>query len=107
METIQNPQKENDVNKLKVIDFWASWCGPCKALSPIIDSIATEYGDFIDLQKVEIDNPINKSIVDKYQVQSIPTVVFEKQGTEVARLTGLRPREAYSEIIKQNIPREL
>ena len=106
MEIVQNSQ-EKISDTLKIIDFWASWCGPCKALKPIIDSIESEYADKVDLLKVEIDNPINKAIVEKYAVQSVPTVVFEKRGQEIARLVGLNGKETYTKIIENNLPKEL
>jgi thioredoxin 1 len=106
MEIVQNSQEKNS-DKLKVLDFWASWCGPCKALKPTIESLEQEFAGQIDLLKVEIDNPINKGIVEKYQIQSIPTVVFEQHGQEIGRITGINPKERYVEFIKANIPKEL
>ena len=66
-----------------LIDFWASWCGPCKMMSPVIDSIEEEMGDSVKVCKVNIDEQQNLAV--RYNVMSIPTFVVLKDGKEVSR----------------------
>ena len=74
-----------------MVDFWASWCGPCKALSPIVDEIAEEADDSFLVGKVNIDE--NRDIALKYKVMSIPTVILFENGEEVKRSVGLVAKE--------------
>ena len=77
-----------------LIDFWASWCGPCKMMSPVIDQIAEEMQDTVKVCKINIDEEQN--LVVKYNVMSIPTFVVIKDGREVARSIGVQDK---SEIV--------
>ena len=74
-----------------MVDFWASWCGPCKALSPIVDEIAEEADDSFLVGKVNIDE--NRDIALKYKVMSIPTVILFENGEEKKRSVGLVAKE--------------
>jgi thioredoxin 1 len=79
-ETIKN-------NKLVFVDFWATWCGPCRALAPTIDELAQEYAGKVLISKLDVDkNPVS---AEKFQVFSIPTMLIFKDGHEVDRLVGL------------------
>ena len=84
-------------NKPVMIDFYADWCGPCKALSPIIDEIA-EKEKHIVVGKVNVEE--EKDLANKYRVRSIPTMVVFKGGKEVNRLVGFMPKEEILEKIK-------
>ena len=75
-------------DKPVIIDFWATWCGPCRALSPSIDAIADEYAGKLKVCKVNVDE---SSIAGKFGVQSIPVVVAIKDGGEVGRVIGNYP----------------
>lgn len=75
-----------------LIDFWASWCGPCRALSPIVDELADDWAGRIKVAKCDVDE--NQDIAMQYGVMSIPTLVLLKQGTEVTRTVGSMPKEA-------------
>lgn len=77
-----------------LIDFWASWCGPCKMMSPVIDAIAEEMGEKVKVCKINIDEEQNLAV--KYNVMSIPTFIVIKDGKEVSRSVGVQDK---SEII--------
>ena len=81
-----------------LIDFWASWCGPCKMMSPVIDKIAEEMGDTVKVCKINIDEEQNLAV--KYNVMSIPTFVVLKNGKEVSRSVGVQDKSEISDMIK-------
>ena len=70
-----------------VVDFWAPWCGPCKAIAPILDELATELGDAVKICKVNVDN--SKKIAGKYEIRAIPTILIFKEGTLADTIVGL------------------
>ena len=72
-----------------LVDFWAEWCGPCKMIAPHLDKIAADYGDKIRIRKVDIDE--ERALAEKYRVESIPTLMFFKDGKLVDQLIGARP----------------
>lgn len=74
-----------------LLDFWASWCGPCRMVSPVIDEIAGERGD-IKVGKINVDE--QPELAAAFQVMSIPTLVVMKDGKVVNRAMGARPKEA-------------
>lgn len=81
-----------------LIDFWASWCGPCKMMSPVIDKIAEEMGDTVKVCKINIDEEQNLAV--KYNVMSIPTFVVLKNGKEVSRSVGVQDKSEIIDMIK-------
>ena len=77
-------------DKTVLIDFWASWCGPCKMMSPVIDAIAEEMGEKIKVCKINIDEEQNLAV--KYNVMSIPTFIVLKNGKEISRSVGVQDK---------------
>jgi len=75
-----------------MVDFWAEWCGPCRAVSPILDQIATEHADKIDIVKLNVDH--NHETAMKYQITSIPTMKVFKGGEVVKTVIGAKPKPA-------------
>ncbi|MDO8683248.1 MAG: thioredoxin [Armatimonadota bacterium] len=75
-----------------LVDLWAEWCGPCKALGPTIDTISGEYDGRLKVAKVDVQN--NPTIASKYGVASIPTLLFFKNGELVDRAVGLQSKQA-------------
>ena len=84
-----------------LVDFWAPWCGPCRAVSPIIDELAQEYAGKINVVKVNIDE--ESALSDTYDVQSIPTIVFFKNGNEVSRSSGVKTKLQFQRDIEMAI----
>ena len=85
---------------LAMIDFWASWCGPCKMLSPVVDAIAEQYEGKALIGKINVDE--EPDLARQFGVMSIPTVVFLKNGREFDRKVGVMPAEAFTEILDKN-----
>ena len=84
---------ENEIlncNKTALVDFYADWCGPCKMVSPIIEEIANERTDIV-VGKVNVDE--SPRLAMKYNVNSIPTLIVFKDGAEINRIVGYRPKE--------------
>ena len=76
-----------------LVDFSATWCGPCRQLSPIIDELAKEYAGKVKVGKVDID--VSQDLAAKYDIMSVPTVLFFKGGEKVDSLVGLNPKSSY------------
>lgn len=85
-----NFNKETDTDKLVLIDFYATWCGPCKMLSPIIAQIADEYADRVKVCKVNVDE--SQALALKYNIMSVPTLIFLKNGEAVKSCVGYRQK---------------
>lgn len=88
-------------NKLVVADYTAPWCGPCRVVAPLIDKLASEYGDRVSVVKVDTDK--SKENAKKYGIRSIPAVLFFRDGEVVENLFGLQSYEAYSEILEAQL----
>ena len=84
-----------------LVDFWAGWCGPCKALAPTISSIAGEFKDKVRVGKVNVD--FNSETASKYGVRSIPTLLIFHNGTVVNQIVGNVPKESITKLLKEVI----
>jgi thioredoxin 1 len=82
-----------------LVDFWAEWCGPCKALGPVLEGLATEYQEKIKVVKVNVDESPNSP--QAYKVRGIPTMVFFRNGQQVDQLVGNQPRDAIKGVIEK------
>ena len=88
-------------SKLVIVDFWATWCGPCRMLSPILDEVEEEMSDKISVVKVNVDDA--DEIAAQYRIMSIPTLLFVKNGEIVDKTVGAMPKPALLEKIKANL----
>lgn len=88
-------------DKPVLVDFWASWCGPCKMLSPIIESLATEYEGKVKVGKVNVDD--EGLLAAEYGIVSIPTVIVFKGGKIVEKIVGANPQDYYEDILDKYI----
>lgn len=96
----QNPDKWVYLgDKPCLIDFYATWCGPCKRLGPVLDELAAEYGDQIYIYKVDVDQ--ERQLAALFQVSSVPTLVFCPMGENPQLAKGALPKETLCEIIEK------
>jgi thioredoxin 1 len=75
-----------------LVDFWATWCGPCKMVAPVLEEIAREHGDKLTVAKLDIDQ--NQATARDYQVMSIPTMIVFQGGKPVKQIVGAKPKAA-------------
>lgn len=99
MENIESQIQNSD--RPVLVDFYATWCGPCKALSPIIDELKNEYQDRLDVLKVDIDE--NFQLAQKYSIQSIPTLIVFKNGVPFKTMKGFLPKNKINEMLNSAI----
>ena len=84
-------------DKPVLVDFWAEWCPPCRALGPTIDKLANDYAGKVKIGKVDTDS--NQNVAMRYQVQNIPTILLFKDGKIAHRFVGLRKEQEFRELL--------
>ena len=92
----------NDITgsgKLVLVDFFATWCGPCKMMHPVLEAIKQEMGDKLRIVKVDVDE--NELVSQQYRIQSVPTLMIFKDGEVVWRHSGAMPQSALTATIEQ------
>ena len=86
-------------DKPAVVDFWAEWCGPCRAIAPIIKDLATRYGDRVQIAKLDVDS--NPATAGRFGIRAIPTVLAFRNGQVVGQLQGARPRADFEAFVEK------
>jgi thioredoxin 1 len=86
-----------DSERPVLVDFWAQWCGPCRALAPIVEAVAEQYAGSAQVVKLNVDD--NPSVVEKYRIQAIPTLIVFRDGEEKKRILGAVSREEIARAI--------
>ncbi len=86
-------EKVLDSDKLTMVDFWAEWCGPCRAIGPVVEELSKEYDGKVNVGKVNVDQ--NPQLSINYGITSIPAIVFVKGGKVVDKLVGAQPKSNF------------
>ena len=97
-----NFEKEVINSELPVlVDFWAAWCGPCRAVAPVLEDISNQYAEKFRVAKVNVDE--NPELASKYGIRSIPTMILFKDGKEIDNIVGALPKEAIINFVNENL----
>jgi thioredoxin 1 len=88
-------------DKLTMVDFWAEWCGPCRAIGPVVEELATTYAGKVNIGKVNVDN--NPNISTQFGITSIPAILFIKNGEVVDKQIGAVPKSMLEKKIQANL----
>ncbi|MCR9012642.1 thioredoxin [Gabonibacter chumensis] len=90
-------------DKLVLVDFYATWCGPCKTMHPVLEDLKKRLGDKITIVKVDVDVPANRQPVYTYHIQSVPTLMLFKQGRVLWNNSGVVPVNQLQQIIEKHL----
>lgn len=93
-----NEQVQNGV---KLVDFWATWCGPCKMIVPVLEELAQDFDGKADILKLDVDE--NPNTAAKFEVMSIPTLIVFKDGEPVDKVVGFQPKENLAEVLNKHL----
>lgn len=80
-------------SKVKLLDFWAAWCGPCKIMHPVIEELEKEYAGRVQVLKYNVDEPTNQAMIEKYQIGAMPTYIIEKDSKILHQFVGAQSKD--------------
>lgn len=86
---------------VKLVDFWATWCGPCKMIAPVLEDLAVDYEGKADILKSDVDQ--NQATAAKFEVMSIPTLIVFKDGQPVDKVVGFQPKENLAQVLDKHV----
>ncbi|HEC2146381.1 MULTISPECIES: thioredoxin [Staphylococcus intermedius group] len=86
---------------VKLVDFWATWCGPCKMIAPVLEDLASDYEGKADILKLDVDQ--NQATAAKFEVMSIPTLIVFKDGQPVDKVVGFQPKENLAQVLDKHV----
>ncbi|EGQ2699487.1 thioredoxin [Staphylococcus pseudintermedius] len=86
---------------VKLVDFWATWCGPCKMIAPVLENLAVDYEGKADILKLDVDQ--NQATAAKFEVMSIPTLIVFKDGQPVDKVVGFQPKENLAQVLDKHV----
>jgi thioredoxin 1 len=90
-----------DTDQLSMIDFWAEWCGPCRAIGPVVEELSKEFEGRVNIGKVNVDH--NPQLSMNYGITSIPAILFIKNGQVVDKLVGAQPKHNFVKKIESHL----
>ena len=90
-----------EAEKLVLVDFWAEWCGPCRMLGPVIESIAEEHASTVGVVKLNVDE--NPATTAAYGIKGIPTLILFRDGKEVERVVGATSKESITRMVEKYV----
>lgn len=97
--TFEQAVLQSDVPVL--VDFWAAWCGPCKAIAPTLEELAKDYGDKVRIVKVDVDS--NQALAAQYGIRSIPALMVFKGGEKVDSTVGMQPKAQLESLLNKHL----
>ncbi|MDO5375904.1 MAG: thioredoxin [Staphylococcus rostri] len=86
---------------VKLVDFWATWCGPCKMIAPVLEDLAADYEGKADILKLDVDQ--NQATAAKFEVMSIPTLIVFKDSEPVDKIVGFQPKENLAQVLDKHL----
>ena len=90
-------------NTLVFVDFFATWCGPCKMMHPVLEGLKKQLGERVKIVKIDIESPVNRQLVNSYQVQAVPTLMLFKAGKMVWRQSGAMQATQIRQVIEKHL----
>lgn len=102
LDTFNTNVIEASHNKPILIDLWADWCSPCLMIAPVLEKLAIEFEDELNIVKIEVDEGENMKIAGKYQVRGFPTLILFQNGEELGRFSGAKPLSFIRDFIEQH-----
>jgi thioredoxin 1 len=104
VQAVTNQSFDHDVLESEIpvlVDFWAEWCGPCKAIAPAVESLATQYGGKLKVAKVNVDE--NPASATRFNVRSLPTLIMFKGGSVCEVLVGVQTRDRLNQLVERHL----